>query len=145
MARRRGMSGRSNVGSLRFRWRGISAPPALPACRSEACCHQYRQIECITLDARNWLRLWLFDQVKDQILAFETLRDATSRAPPPAPLRRAIHLSPRTARRYPARDASDTQEIDLSKLADKIRSAARSEPQPLGFGSAKARVVATTV
>jgi hypothetical protein len=33
----------------------------------------------------------------------------------------------------------------LSKLADKIRSAARSEPQPLGFGSAKASVVATMV
>ena len=33
----------------------------------------------------------------------------------------------------------------MSKLADKIRSASRSEPQPLGFGSAKASVVATLV
>jgi hypothetical protein len=33
----------------------------------------------------------------------------------------------------------------LSKLADKIRSAARSEPQPLGFGSAKASAAATMV
>jgi hypothetical protein len=33
----------------------------------------------------------------------------------------------------------------VSKLTDKIRSAARSEPQPLGFGAAKATVVATMV
>lgn len=33
----------------------------------------------------------------------------------------------------------------MSKLADKIRNASRSEPQPLGFGSAKAAVVATMV
>jgi hypothetical protein len=33
----------------------------------------------------------------------------------------------------------------LSKLADKIRNASRSEPQPLGFGSAKAAVAATMV
>lgn len=33
----------------------------------------------------------------------------------------------------------------MSKLAEKIRSAARSEPQPLGFGAAKASAVATMV
>ncbi len=33
----------------------------------------------------------------------------------------------------------------MSKLADKIRSASRSEPQPLGFGSARASVVATMI
>jgi hypothetical protein len=33
----------------------------------------------------------------------------------------------------------------LSKLTEKIRSAARSEPQPLGFGSAKVAVVSTMV
>lgn len=33
----------------------------------------------------------------------------------------------------------------MSKLADKIRNASRSEPQPLGFGSAKAAVAATMV
>ncbi len=33
----------------------------------------------------------------------------------------------------------------MSKLSDKIRSAARSEPQPLGFGAAKVAVVSTMV
>jgi hypothetical protein len=33
----------------------------------------------------------------------------------------------------------------LSKLAEKIRNASRSEPQPLGFGAAKAAVVPTMV
>ena len=33
----------------------------------------------------------------------------------------------------------------MSKLADKIRNASRSEPQPLGFGSAKAAAAATMV
>ena len=37
------------------------------------------------------------------------------------------------------------QETPLSKLSDKIRSAARSEPQPLGFGAVRAAVVSTMV